>query len=71
MRNLKAEIFNRKAANPKNKPDEILQALRLEKGLKAADIGAGGGYFSLKFAEAVGDDGESLRGYKPEIFRVY
>jgi ubiquinone/menaquinone biosynthesis C-methylase UbiE len=53
MKNLKAEMFNRKASNPKNKPDEIMEALALRQGQKVADIGTGGGYFSLRFAEAV------------------
>jgi cyclopropane fatty-acyl-phospholipid synthase-like methyltransferase len=53
----KAKMFNREAANPKNKPEEILKTLALQQGEKIADIGAGGGYFSLKFAEAVGMQG--------------
>lgn len=53
----KARIFNMEAANPKNKPEEILKTLALKQGQKIADIGAGGGYFSLKFAEAVGKQG--------------
>jgi ubiquinone/menaquinone biosynthesis C-methylase UbiE len=57
MRNIRAEMFNRKASDPKNKPDEILEALELQQGQRVADIGAGGGYFSLWFAEAVGKDG--------------
>jgi len=57
MRNIRAEMFNRKASDPKNKPDEILEALELQQGQRVADIGAGGGYFSLRFAEAVGKDG--------------
>jgi precorrin-6B methylase 2 len=57
VRNLKAEMFNRKASDPKNKPDKILEALTLQQGQKVADIGAGGGYFSIRFAEAVGRDG--------------
>ena len=57
MRNIKAEMFNRKASDPKNKPDEILEVLALQKGQEIADIGAGGGYFSLRFAEVVGNDG--------------
>jgi arsenite methyltransferase len=57
MRNIKAEMFNRKASDPKNKPDGVLEALALQKGQKVADIGAGGGYFSLRFAETVGKDG--------------
>jgi arsenite methyltransferase len=54
MRNVKAEMFNNKAANPKNKPDQILDTLALREGQRVADIGAGGGYFSLRFAEGVG-----------------
>jgi len=50
-------MFNRKASDPKNKPDKILEALALQQGQKVADIGAGGGYFTLRFAEAVGKDG--------------
>jgi arsenite methyltransferase len=53
----KARMFNRQAADPKSKPDDILKALALQNGQKVADIGAGGGYFSLRFAEAVGGQG--------------
>jgi arsenite methyltransferase len=58
VRNLKAEMFNREASDPKNKPDDILKALELQPGQKAADIGAGGGYFSMRFAEVVGKSGK-------------
>jgi len=58
LRNLKAEMFNRKASDPKNKPDDILKALELQPGQKVADIGAGGGYFSMRFAEVVGKNGQ-------------
>lgn len=51
-------MFNRKASNPKNKPDQILETLKLQKGQNIADIGAGGGYFCLRFADAVGRGGE-------------
>jgi len=57
MRNIRAEMFNRKASDSKNKPDKILEALELQQGQRVADIGAGGGYFSLRFAEAVEKDG--------------
>ena len=60
MRNLKAELFNRKAADPKNKPDQILDALKVQSGQTVADIGAGGGYFTLRFADAVGRGGRVL-----------
>jgi len=57
VKNFQAKMFNRKASNPKNKPDKILETLALRLGQNVADIGAGGGYFSLKFAEAVGEGG--------------
>lgn len=47
-----------KAANPKNKPDKILKVLALQQGQKVADIGAGGGYFTLRFVEVVGKEGQ-------------
>ena len=53
----KAKMFNKKASNPKNKPDLILDHLQLKKGNLVADIGSGGGYFSLRLAEAVGKEG--------------
>ena len=55
--NGKASMFNNKASDPKNKPDWVLDRLALQSGNIVADIGAGGGYFSLRFAEAVGKDG--------------
>ena len=57
MRNLEAEMFNRKASDPTNKPDKIVEALALQQGQDIADVGAGGGYFALQFAETVGKDG--------------
>ncbi len=54
---MKAKMFNRQAADPKSKPDDILKALAVQKGQKVADIGAGGGYFAVRFADAVGGQG--------------
>jgi arsenite methyltransferase len=54
---MKARMFNRQAADPESKPDDILKALALQNGQKVADIGAGGGYFSFRFAETVGGQG--------------
>ncbi|MCP8312317.1 MAG: class I SAM-dependent methyltransferase [Candidatus Methylarchaceae archaeon HK02M1] len=54
----KAKMFNRKASDPKNKPDQILETLELQLGQNIADIGAGGGYFSLRFAYAIGKEGK-------------
>jgi len=39
------------------KPDEVLKALALRPGEVVADIGAGSGYFTLRFARAVGEGG--------------
>jgi ubiquinone/menaquinone biosynthesis C-methylase UbiE len=39
------------------KPDEVMKALALEPGQVVADIGAGSGYFTLRFARAVGETG--------------
>jgi len=49
MKDFKAKMFNKKASAPRNKPDP---------GQSIADIGAGGGYFSLRFAEIVGKEGK-------------
>lgn len=58
MKNFKkARMFNKKASNPKSKPDQILETLALQRGQNIADVGAGGGYFSLRFADAVGKEG--------------
>jgi len=39
------------------KPDEVMKALALRPGEVVADIGSGSGYFTLRFARAVGDTG--------------
>ena len=55
---IKANMFNKKASDPKNRPDQILEALSLQPGQIIADIGSGGGYFSFRFADAVGKKGK-------------
>jgi len=39
------------------KPDEVLALLEIPPGAAVADVGAGGGYFTFKLANAVGDGG--------------
>jgi ubiquinone/menaquinone biosynthesis C-methylase UbiE len=39
------------------KPDEVIARLAIAPGAHVADIGAGGGYFSFRLADAVGADG--------------
>ena len=58
MKNFQANMFNKKASNPENKPDQIIEAIALNPGQSIADIGAGGGYFSLRFAKIVGQEGK-------------
>jgi ubiquinone/menaquinone biosynthesis C-methylase UbiE len=50
-------MYNRKAASPVSKPEQILEILDLQPGQKVTDIGSGGGYYALRFAQAVGDEG--------------
>ncbi len=57
MRSFKAKRLNKHAADPKNKPEEIISVIGLKPGAIVADIGAGGGYFTLRFAQLVGEDG--------------
>jgi ubiquinone/menaquinone biosynthesis C-methylase UbiE len=40
------------------KPDEVVAAMALQPGQSVADIGAGTGYFSVRFAQAVGPEGK-------------
>ena len=58
MDNFKAKMFNKRASDPGNKPDQIIKAIGLKPGQTIADIGAGGGYFSLRFAEIVEEEGK-------------
>ncbi|MCD6100921.1 MAG: methyltransferase domain-containing protein [Candidatus Marinimicrobia bacterium] len=57
MANFQAKMFNKKASDPKNKPDQVVESIALKPGQSIADIGCGGGYFSLRFAEMVGKEG--------------
>jgi arsenite methyltransferase len=51
------EMLNREAASPENKPKEIIKSLNIQKNDKVGDIGSGGGYYTLKFAKEVGEEG--------------
>lgn len=39
------------------KPEQVVQALGIEPGASVADLGAGGGYFTFRLADAVGPTG--------------
>lgn len=44
------EHFNKNAADPRSRADEIIKSLDIGAHDTIADLGAGGGYFTLKFA---------------------
>ncbi|WP_249897387.1 methyltransferase domain-containing protein [Paenibacillus sp. PK3_47] len=51
------KVLNLQAASAKNKPDRVIRELALQPGESVADIGAGGGYYALRFAREVGHTG--------------
>ena len=53
-----AERFNESASSVEYRPEQVLAALELKPGMVLADLGAGGGYYSLQFARRVGPDGK-------------
>ena len=48
------EGFNR---DERQHPKRVVQVLAIEPGMQVADIGAGGGYFTFRLADAVGETG--------------
>ena len=53
------------------KPDEVIRALALREGAVVADVGAGSGYFTGRFARAVGPTGRVLAtDVQPEMIRA-
>jgi len=51
------KMLNREASSARSKPEEILKRLHLREGQTIADIGSGGGYFTLAFAQRTGKTG--------------
>jgi ubiquinone/menaquinone biosynthesis C-methylase UbiE len=54
------KIFENPERDKWQKPDEVVQKLNLKPGDVIADIGAGTGYFTRRFAVAVGSEGKAL-----------
>ncbi len=50
-------IFESSERDAWQKPEELIGALGIQRGMMVADIGAGTGYFARRFAVAVGRDG--------------
>ena len=53
-------IFEDPERDKWQKPDEVVEHLNLKNGHIIADIGAGTGYFTRRFARVVGPDGKAL-----------
>ena len=51
------KILNKEASSAKSKPVEIIASLNIREGDIIADIGSGGGYFTLAFAGRAGKTG--------------
>ena len=58
MYQLRLMMFNRRAAAAQSKSDEIIRTLNLRQGDVIADIGSGGGFFTIRFAQQVGEQGQ-------------
>lgn len=57
LTDLLLKMLNREAASPRRRAMQILDSLRIIEGQTIADIGSGGGYFTLEFARRVGASG--------------
>jgi ubiquinone/menaquinone biosynthesis C-methylase UbiE len=55
-----AQVFESPERAKWQKPDEVVRALHLKPGQVVDDIGAGTGYFTRRFAKAVGPTGEAI-----------
>ena len=44
------------------KPDQVMDALHVAEGTTVADLGAGGGWFTMRLARRVGAERQGLRG---------
>ena len=52
------KLLNKEASSPRNRPGEIIRCLKIQDGFTVADIGSGGGFFTLEFARIVGSSGK-------------
>lgn len=52
-----AEHFNKLASDPESKPDEVIKSLDIKQGMVIGDLGAGGGYYTFRFARETGPKG--------------
>ena len=52
------KFFNDLAGSPEWQPDQVIETLAIEKGWHIGDLGAGGGYYTYRFAEETGPKGK-------------
>src|SRR2546421_2865177 len=55
-----APTLESEARDKTQKPDEVLKAMNVQPGQVIVDIGAGKGYFTRRFAAAVGSTGQAI-----------
>jgi ubiquinone/menaquinone biosynthesis C-methylase UbiE len=55
---LKLWVYEGGGRDAWQQPDEVMRALAIAPGARVADIGSGGGYFTFRFARAVGSSGK-------------
>ena len=58
LSNLRLKMLNRRASAPGSKLGEVIESLNIHESDTVADIGSGGGYFTLEFAKRVGKSGK-------------
>ncbi len=61
-------MLNREASSKQSKAGEMLERLHVQEGQAVADIGSGGGYFTLAFSRATGKAG---RVYAVDVKKKY
>lgn len=58
LSNLRLKMLNRRASAPGSRLGEVIESLNIQESDTVADIGSGGGYFTLEFAKRVGKSGK-------------
>lgn len=52
------EFLNEYASEAEWQPDKVIEILKIQEGWYIGDLGAGGGYYTYRFAEETGKDGK-------------
>ncbi len=71
MGHLGAGWLERTSREIEEAPSQLMDALKLTKGMTIADIGAGSGYFTRRMARRIGDEGKVLAvDIQPEMLEI-